>query len=114
MNQTDINTLIVERDAARAEVERLTSSAICAYCEGVVPIGSITLHVELCDKHPISKLRAENERLRAALEKYADIENWSFNPDRDKDCWNVTADGWEIAKEALENHITGISKKVEK
>lgn len=61
------NTRPIEDDL-RAEIERIKSAAICAYCDGVVPIGSITLHVELCDKHPISKLRAENERLNKAIE----------------------------------------------
>lgn len=39
------------------------------------------------------ELQAENRRLRAALEKYADEKNWNG--------WHVTAKPWSIACEAL-------------
>jgi len=123
----EINTLIAERDALKVEVTRLTSSAICAFCGGVVSIECIALHVELCDKHPVRQLRAENERaqveyskslnnlgyenaglksenarMRAALERYADEDNWR-HPDRNIIFIpNGCMYGYDIAQEALE------------
>jgi cell shape-determining protein MreC len=52
----------------------------------------------------IASLQAENNRLREALEKYADHLNWMKCADlisNNYDIWNPNANGWKIAEEAL-------------
>lgn len=50
-----------------------------------------------------SKLRLEIERLRDALEEYADTSNWVDNMRREfKDVWVRESHGYAIAQSALE------------
>jgi hypothetical protein len=64
-------------------------------------------------EHELSVVKAENNKLKAALAKYADHANWSCqrhvidqcNPECDCD-WFITDEcrhGWEIAEAALDD-----------
>ena len=48
-------------------------------------------------------LQAENERLRAALQEYANADNWSLaDPDlANEDVWLLPQDGYVVARDAL-------------
>jgi hypothetical protein len=48
----------------------------------------------------LQEARKEIERLRAALEKYANTVNWDFNGDS-AEIFRLTPDGYDIAREAL-------------
>jgi hypothetical protein len=51
----------------------------------------------------ISVLREEIQRLREALEKYADITNWVQRPGCfDNDLWIMSEDGYKSARAALD------------
>lgn len=54
-----------ELTAARAEVERLQSLAMCVYCGHHGPKTEIVEHVKVCEKHPLHALKAEVEKLKA-------------------------------------------------
>lgn len=53
----------------------------------------------------IDTLRAENTRLREALAKYADHDNWCVYErwSTSSAAWLIDGDGWEIAEAALAN-----------
>lgn len=91
---------IAERDAARAEVERLreklsNTRTTCAYCEAVHELpctfDDIRAHIEVCPKHPVTALKGElarlrerDARVRSILQRVDDEAcktNWSGNPD---------------------------------
>lgn len=91
----EIVHLVAERDALRAENERLQTTSRCAWCGAVIAgvspehRGELALeHLLVCTSHPLRKLEAriadltaENERLRTALAWYADEDNWHrFGP----------------------------------
>jgi uncharacterized coiled-coil DUF342 family protein len=52
------------------------------------------------------RLEEENTRLREALGKYADRDNWRISDTQCRDCFLQTEDGWEIAEAAMK----GIAK----
>ncbi len=47
------------------------------------------------------ELRSEVERLRGALEQYADAENWCEGHNSGADVWKPTSNGWEPARAVL-------------
>lgn len=66
---------IAERDAARAEVERLKKlnedlltyqelGGTCAYCKATHLKEEMPAHIEQCAKHPMAAMKAELDRLR--------------------------------------------------
>jgi len=48
-----------------------------------------------------SELQADNAAMRAALEKYANTDNWSITDDERRDWWMETEHGYAIAAEVL-------------
>lgn len=78
----DYNRMKQERDAARAECERLNhqlNHVMCAYCsyETRVPTPTQALldHIEICEFHPIPKLKAKLTAAERALE---DLLEWAW------------------------------------
>lgn len=81
-----VSILEDENSRLRAENERLSEllwGSRCVYCGEVVGKDKknqetadnvLRAHVETCPKHPVSKLRKENEQLKADLA--ADQERW--------------------------------------
>lgn len=72
------------------------------------PLGLCVLHLsEFLDtvREKTHALTADNARLRAALEKYADETNWGTRPGRlntEHDVWEGEEyDGWTVARAAL-------------
>lgn len=55
----------------------------------------------------ISKLQSENARLKKALERYANHNNWCYGIPPNKDVYVHTNDGWEEAEQALREEANG-------
>lgn len=79
--RSDVERLTAENAELRGVVGRITcrakiTSHICLYCgltfdsHGDV-MGKIREHVEVCDKHPMAALKAENARLKADFTEQA-------------------------------------------
>ena len=64
------------------------------YAVGVQLVSRSKPQAQVVDKD------AEIERLRTALEKYANTVNWDFNGDS-AEIFRLTPDGYDIAREAL-------------
>lgn len=74
-NHAIASEALAERDAARAEVERLTKlnedlltyqelGGTCAYCKATHLKEEMPAHIEQCAKHPMAAMKAELDRLR--------------------------------------------------
>jgi hypothetical protein len=69
-----------ERDALRAEVERLKSKTWCAYCGQEYELddecaSKIGEHIRTCEKHPLRMCEAENEKARSRDARRLELEN---------------------------------------
>ena len=92
-------------NAIRAEIERqkkyyyLVADAIARESSSANDLASIARNTRI----ERDALRAENERLRTALEKYADESNWDdFSGERMySDVWYPHENGYKIARAAL-------------
>ena len=91
------NSLIVALNKKNAEVERLNKAVDVL---GKYPGGWD--EVFMASYETAQKLRAENERMRAALEVYADTTNWIQREGCfDNDLWILSEDGYVSALKAL-------------
>lgn len=86
---------------SRRDLLRLTIRAVKSAMD--IERSAIYRHIEAA-----TKLAAENERLRSALEHYADRANWRICPSNDFEAsWdpspddNLPSNGWELAYQAL-------------
>lgn len=98
----EVEKVTAERDAARAEVERLTKlnedlltyqelGGTCAYCKATHLKEEMPAHIEQCAKHPMAAMKAElarlrerDARVRSILQRVDDEAcktDWSGNPD---------------------------------
>jgi len=75
-------------EAQAAEIERLNKSAECL---------AETRRLAVKD---VAELEAENERLREALQFYAEAKNWTYVKSAGCNC--IDADGGDTARAALE------------
>jgi hypothetical protein len=75
-------------EAQAAEIERLNKSAECL---------AETRRLAVKD---VAEIEAENERLREALEFYAEAKNWAYVKSAGCNC--IDADGGDTARAALE------------
>ncbi|MCP4230252.1 MAG: hypothetical protein GY771_08900 [bacterium] len=73
----------------KAEINELKSRTYCAYCGEAFELDDIdatdvTGHIKVCPKHPMRKLKAENERLMRKLTECNDAMHNEYWDDVDK------------------------------
>jgi hypothetical protein len=97
-----------QEETNQVDVVKIRSrfKCICVNC-GTSSIDSITSEgaVENWNYRPREDaLQAENERLRKALETYADYHNWEIQPSGYPDLWHGKDAGPDVAEKALEGN----------
>lgn len=99
-----------------SEAEKILRRAIgdmriCGGTHNTLPDMDTALAIIVKENWKLATVTAEHDRLRAALEKYADIDNWMCTdmvheclPDFSTCCcdnWQATVQGYEVARAAL-------------
>jgi len=103
--------LIAERDEAQAFLRQelddwaVTDTRIRDAAKKVLPLIDVEgdSHCVPSVESIVDGLVAENARLREALAKYADRDNWGERDLGDFEVWNYGGNGWEVAEAALAN-----------